>query len=385
MAARGPLSGITVVDLSRILAGPYCTLLMAEMGARVIKVEPPGKGDDARAYGPFRTATRPISRRSIAARNRSRSTSRRATDRAIFEQLLERADVLVENFRPGTMEKLGYGWETLHPRYPRLDLCRGVGLRPYRALFAASRLRHGGAGPGRGHEHHRLSRRSRRRGSACRSAISAPGSIPRSPSTPRSSIASATGEATKIDIAMLDCQIALLENAVMRYTVMGEIPGPLGARHPTITPFQAFATGDGNIIIAAGNDGLCSEAVRRRSAARTWPRARTTAPTICASRTSRALQDELVKDMPKTHHRRRGSRSWRGRHSLRADQQRGAGAGASAGRGAQHADHGRGPGRGHAEARRQPAQILRLRRSADARAGPDLDADRATILKELGL
>jgi CoA:oxalate CoA-transferase len=65
-----------------------------------------------------------------------------------------------------------------------------------------------------------------------------------------------TGEATKIDIGMLDCQIALMENAVMRYTVMNEIPGPLGARHPTITPFQALATGDGNIIIAAGNDGL---------------------------------------------------------------------------------------------------------------------------------
>jgi CoA:oxalate CoA-transferase len=65
-----------------------------------------------------------------------------------------------------------------------------------------------------------------------------------------------SGEATKIDIGMLDCQIALMENAVMRYTVTGEIPGPLGARHPTITPFQALATGDGNIIVAAGNDGL---------------------------------------------------------------------------------------------------------------------------------
>ena len=94
------------------------------------------------------------------------------------------------------------------------------------------------------------------RASACRSATSVPASTPRSRSTPRWSIALKTGESTKVDIAMFDCQLALLENAIMRYTVEGEVPGPLGARHPTITPFQAFKTADGAIIIAAGNDSL---------------------------------------------------------------------------------------------------------------------------------
>src|ERR1700743_133745 len=120
MPQRGPLSGITVVDLSRILAGPYCTMLMAEMGARVIKVEPPKTGDDARAYGPF------IKEHSayFASVNRGKESIaldlKADADKRIFEKLLEKADVIVENFRPGTMEKLGYGWETLHARYPKL-------------------------------------------------------------------------------------------------------------------------------------------------------------------------------------------------------------------------------------------------------------------------
>src|SRR5258707_13681036 len=119
MANKGPLSGITVVDLSRILAGPYCTLLMAELGARVIKVEPPEKGDDARHYGPF------LARKSsyFMSVNRGKQSIaldlKDAADKRIFARLLERADVLVENFRPGTMEKLGYGWESLHTHYPR--------------------------------------------------------------------------------------------------------------------------------------------------------------------------------------------------------------------------------------------------------------------------
>ena len=117
----GPLSGVTVVDLSRILAGPYCTLLMAELGARVIKVETPKTGDDARAYGPFLKGKSAYfmsvnrGKESIALNLKDKG------DRAIFEKLLAAADVIVENFRPGTMEKLGYGWEQLHAKYPRSE------------------------------------------------------------------------------------------------------------------------------------------------------------------------------------------------------------------------------------------------------------------------
>ena len=115
-----PLKGINVLDLSRVLAGPFCTMILAQLGARVIKVEIPGTGDDSRAYGPFANdkslyfSALNYDKQSIALK------LKQAPDREIFEGLVGIADVLVENFRPGTMEKLGYGWETLHARYPQL-------------------------------------------------------------------------------------------------------------------------------------------------------------------------------------------------------------------------------------------------------------------------
>jgi CoA:oxalate CoA-transferase len=255
MPQRGPLSGITVVDLSRILAGPYCTMLMAELGARVIKVEPPKTGDDAREYGPF------VNQRStyFASINRGKESIaldlKADADKRIFEKLLEKADVIVEHFRPGTMEKLGYGWETLHARYPKLIYACASGFGhsgPNSRDPAYDMVVQGMGGmmsitgyPGQPPA--RVGMSIGDIGSGLYTAIAVNAAIVHR---------LATGEATKIDVAMFDCQLALLENAVMRYTVEGEIPGPLGARHPTITPFQAFRTKDGNIIIAAGNDGL---------------------------------------------------------------------------------------------------------------------------------
>jgi CoA:oxalate CoA-transferase len=255
MSVKGPLSGITVIDLSRILAGPYCTMLMAELGARVIKVEPPGKGDDAREYGPFLNGKSAY----FISINRGKESIaldlKAAADKAIFEALLEKADVLVENFRPGTMEKLGYGWETLHARYPKLIYACASGFGhsgPNSRDPAYDMVVQGMGGmmsitgyPGQPPA--RVGMSIGDIGSGLYTAIAVNAAIVHR---------LATGEATKIDVAMFDCQLALLENAVMRYTVEGEIPGPLGARHPTITPFQAFRTKDGNIIIAAGNDGL---------------------------------------------------------------------------------------------------------------------------------
>jgi CoA:oxalate CoA-transferase len=255
MAAKGPLSGITVVDLSRILAGPYCTMLMAELGARVIKVEPPGKGDDAREYGPFKNGVSTY----FASVNRGKESIaldlKNKGDQEIFARLLEKADVLVENFRPGTMEKLGYGWETLHPKYPRLIYAAASGFGhtgPYSSYPAYDMVVQGLGGvmsiTGYPNEPPaRVGMSIGDIGAGLYTAIAVNAALLHR---------ERTGEATKIDIGMLDCQIALLENAVMRYTVLGEIPGPLGARHPTITPFQALATQDGSIIIAAGNDSL---------------------------------------------------------------------------------------------------------------------------------
>ena len=126
--AKGPLAGITVVDLSRILAGPYCTLLMAELGARVIKVETPGTGDDARAYGPFVNGKSAYFQSVNRGKESIALNLKQDGDRATFDQLLAMADVVVENFRPGTMEKLGYGWDQLHPKYPRLIYAAASGF-----------------------------------------------------------------------------------------------------------------------------------------------------------------------------------------------------------------------------------------------------------------
>lgn len=255
MAASGPLSGITVIDLSRILAGPYCTLLMAEMGARVIKVEAPGKGDDAREYGPFQNGKSTY----FSSINRGKESIsldlKAAADKRIFERLLEKADVLVENFRPGTMEKLGYGWEVLHSRYPRLIYAAASGFGhtgPYSRHPAYDMVVQGVGGimsitgyPGEPPA--RVGMSIGDIGAGLYTAVAVNAALVHR---------ERSGEATKVDIGMLDCQVALMENAVMRYTVTGEVPGPLGARHPTITPFEAFATADGNIIVAAGNDGL---------------------------------------------------------------------------------------------------------------------------------
>src|SRR5579859_712598 len=128
MSVSGPLSGVVIADLSRILAGPYCTLLLAEMGARVIKIETPGTGDDSRHYGPFVNGKSAY----FVSINRGKESIaldlKSPKDRAVLEALLGKVDVVVENFRPGTMEKLGFGWETLHPRFPKLIYASASGF-----------------------------------------------------------------------------------------------------------------------------------------------------------------------------------------------------------------------------------------------------------------
>ena len=255
MAQHGPLSGITIIDLSRILAGPYCTLLLAELGARVIKVEPPQQGDDARQYGPFKNGKSAY----FASVNRGKESIaldlKTPTGRDIFERLLDKADALAENFRPGTMEKLGYGWVTLHSRYPRLVYAAASGFGhsgPFSHYPAYDMVVQGLGGimSITGHPGMPLTRVGTSVGDLAGGLYTAVALNAALLHRER------TGEATKVDVALFDCQLALLENAIMRYTTTGEIPGPMGARHPSITPFEAFATRDGNLIIAAGNDGL---------------------------------------------------------------------------------------------------------------------------------
>ena len=226
-SSKGPLSGIVVVDLSRILAGPYCTLLMAEMGARVIKVEPPKGGDDARAYGPFVKGKSTY----FASVNRGKESIaldlKNDEQRKIFEKLLEKADVIVENFRPGTMEKLGYGWDTLHKKYPKLIYASASGFGhtgPNSKDPAYDMVVQGMGGVmsitgNEGQPPARVGMSIGDIGAGLFTAVAVNAALVHRLKT---------GEATKVDIGMFDCQIALLENAVMRYTVEGEIPGPAG-------------------------------------------------------------------------------------------------------------------------------------------------------------
>jgi CoA:oxalate CoA-transferase len=252
-AVAGPLQGIVVVDLTRVLAGPYCTMVLADLGARVIKVEMPPDGDIARGVGPFINGSSAY----FASLNRGKESLsldlRAEADRSLFEALLAEADILVENFRPGVMEKLGYGWESLHGRFPRLIYAAASGF--------------GQTGP--------YSRRP-----AYDMVVQAMGglmSITGHPGAPPTRVGSSvgditaglftaiginaalyhraqTGEAMQIDVAMLDGQVAILENAIARYAATGQVPGPIGARHPSIAPFAAFATKDGHVVIAAAGE-----------------------------------------------------------------------------------------------------------------------------------
>ena len=253
--ARGPLDGITVIDLTRILSGPYCTMMLCDLGARVIKVERPGSGDDARAIGPFTAAGSAY----FASVNRGKESValdlKQPGDRRAFEQLVGSADVLVENFRPGTMEKLGYGWKKARRRWPRLVYVSVSGFGdsgPLRTRPAYDMVVQamGGIMSITGEAGGKPTRVGTSIGDIAAGMFAATGAIAALHQR------HLTGQGARVDVAMLDAQVALLENAIARYVTSGQVPGPIGSRHPSITPFGAFDTQRGQVVIAAGNDGL---------------------------------------------------------------------------------------------------------------------------------
>jgi CoA:oxalate CoA-transferase len=257
---EGPLAGLVVVDLTRVLAGPYCTLTLADLGARVIKVEMPEIGDDARHIGPFvddgdgeRTSAYFFSI------NRNKESIaldlKRAGDQAVFERLIAGADVLVENFTPGTMDRLGYGWARLHQLHPRLILASISGFGqtgPYRELPAYDMVVQamGGVLSLTGEEGAAPTRVGISIGDLAAGIFGTVGVQAAVIERQR------TGLGKHVDIAMLDTQVALLENALARYQIDGKVPGPIGSRHPSITPFGVFKAQDGYLVLAAGNDRI---------------------------------------------------------------------------------------------------------------------------------
>ena len=251
----GALDDLLIVDLSRVLAGPYATMVLADLGARVVKVERPGLGDDSRHIGPFKGDQSAY----FASINRGKQSIaldlKEAGDRVIFDALLAKADVLVENYRPGVMAKLGLGWDVLHARHPRLIYAAASGFGQtgpdaHKAAYDMVVQAMGGIMSVTGWPGGKPTRVGTSVGDITAGLFTVIGILTALHDRVR------TGEGQFVDVAMLDGQIAILENAVARYAVSGVAPGPLGARHPSITPFAAYECQGGHVVIAAGNDVL---------------------------------------------------------------------------------------------------------------------------------
>ncbi|MDD2230113.1 MAG: CaiB/BaiF CoA-transferase family protein [Candidatus Cloacimonetes bacterium] len=250
-----PLANIKVLDLTRVLAGPFCTMTLSDLGAEVIKVEMPGTGDDSRAFGPF-INHRSLYFLSINRGKKSVSLNLKAPQgKQILLELVKRCDIIVENFRPGTMEKLGLGYETLKEVNPRIIYAASTGfghsgpdsLKPAYDILAQAR---GGIMSITGYPDSAPTRVGMSLGDITASLFTAIGI--NAALYQRES----TGLGQKIDVAMLDSQVAILENALVRYQSDGHSPEPLGNRHPTIAPFQAYQASDRYFVIAVGNDNL---------------------------------------------------------------------------------------------------------------------------------
>jgi CoA:oxalate CoA-transferase len=251
----GPLEGLKILDLTRVLAGPYCTMILADLGADVIKVEMPVVGDDSRHFGPYQKGESAYfmslnrNKRSIVLDLKSEE------GKATLKALLAKVDVVVENFRPGTMEKLGFGYEDIKLYCPGIIYAASSGfghsgpysLRPaYDGVVQAM----GGIMSITGQEGGEPTRVGPSVGDINAGMFTAIGILAALQHRNK------TGEGQKVDVAMLDCQVAILENAIARYVVTGEIPKPAGNKHASIVPFEPFDTTDGEIMIAAGNDNL---------------------------------------------------------------------------------------------------------------------------------
>jgi crotonobetainyl-CoA:carnitine CoA-transferase CaiB-like acyl-CoA transferase len=252
----GPLRGLRVFDLTRVLAGPTCTQMLADLGAEVIKIERPGTGDDTRGFAPpLMPGTRESAYFVGVNRNKYSVTLDIATPEGqeLARALIARCDILVENFKVGALAKYGLGYAELHAKHPGLIYCSITGFgqtgpyapRPgYDSLIQAM----GGV----------------------MSLTGEPDGMPQKVGVPVADLFAglygcigilaalrhreATGQGQQIDIGMLDTHVAWLANQGMNYLATGENPPRLGNQHPNIVPYQVFPTADGHIVLSIGND-----------------------------------------------------------------------------------------------------------------------------------
>lgn len=255
MSSAGPLANIVVVDLTRVLSGPFCTMLLADLGATVIKVEHPLTGDDSRTFPPFFDGESAY----FSTYNRGKKSIgldlKQVDDKLILHRLLQKADVLVENFTPGTLERLGFGWNDLKEKYLRLVYASISGFGqtgPYRDRRAYDLIVQamGGLMSINGHPGQSPIRMANSIGDVAASLFAA--------NAVQAAIIERqrTGFGSRIDISMLESQVALLEVAFAQYAASGTSPEPIGARHSGAAPFDVFAAADGYIALAAGSNKL---------------------------------------------------------------------------------------------------------------------------------
>jgi CoA:oxalate CoA-transferase len=252
--STGPLAGLLVVDFSRVLAGPFATMLMADLGARVIKVERRDVGDDTRGYGPFAPDGRSMYYARVNRGKESIALDLKA-DRDAALALTDRADVVVENFRPGVMARLGLGYDDVAARNP--------------GVVYASVSGYGNTGPRADQPAYDAVVQAR---SGMMSITGEPSGPPTKSGVSLSDLAAGlyafgavtaalrgretTGRGSHVDIAMFDATLSLLEGAALSYLADGTVPTRIGSHHLNIAPFGAFAAADGPLVLCVGNDGL---------------------------------------------------------------------------------------------------------------------------------
>ena len=249
-----PLDDLVVIDFTRVLSGPYCTMQLADLGARIIKIEQPGRGDDTRAWGPpfvagesayFLSVNRNKESLTLDLKHRAAAT--------VLDALLAQADVLVENFRPATMDRLGLGYEALAVRYPRLIYCSisgfgQTGPRAPDAGYDAVMQAEGGL----------MSVTGAADGPPFRLGVAiadiATGMFAAQAILAALVARDRTGRGQHVDVAMLDSVAALLTYQAGIFFATGTTPPRMGNRHPTIVPYETFSAADGEFVLAVGND-----------------------------------------------------------------------------------------------------------------------------------
>jgi len=254
MLGPGPLAGLTIVDLTRVLSGPYCTMLLADMGARVIKVEHPVHGDDTRAWGPPFVGKETAYFLSINRNKESLTLDFKNTEgREILAKLISKSDVVVENFRPGAMARLGLDYSTLAARHPRLVFCSISGFgqdgpRRDQAGYDAVIQAEGGLMSVTGDADGRAFRVGVAVTDMVAGLLAVQGILLALFARERS------GRGQHVDISMLDGVISLLSYHASIYLTTGAESRRVGNRHATIAPYDTFAASDGELFLAVGND-----------------------------------------------------------------------------------------------------------------------------------